>query len=347
MKERLPKYVHAYRDRHGHLRCYFRRTGQPKITLPGKPLSAEFYAAYAAALADFAIAPPPAARPQSGAGTISATIAAYYGDNAFLVLAPSTRGNRRALLERFRAECGSLPIAGMRQKDVALLLGKQKPWAARNWLKALRGLMAFAVEREIIASDPSAAIKPARARAGTIHTWTEGEIAQFEAAHPIGSRPRLAMALLLYTGQRRSDVVRMGPQHVQGGGIIHVAQQKTGRRLAIPLHPDLRGILAATPTNHLTFLVAGNGKAFSAAGFGNVFREWCDAAGLPQCSSHGLRKAACRRLAEAGCSAPQIAAVSGHRSLSEVQRYIEGAEQAGLAAAAMATIASIRTDRGR
>jgi integrase len=338
------KYVHEYRDRHGHLRRYFRRGSFQKIMLPGATDSAEFLTAYNAALAACTVEP---ARPTTGAGTISATIASYYGDNAFLTLAPGTQKMRRAILERFRSQCGHLPLAQMRQRDVAALLGRQKPWAARNWLKTLRGLMAFAVENEIRPDDPTAGVKPAKAKAGTIHTWSDDEITQFEAHHPIGSMPRLAMALLLFTAQRRSDVIRMGPQHVHGG-LLQVVQQKTRRRLEIPLHPTLIAVLAATPTNHLTYLTTPGGAPFTAAGFGNAFRDWCNAAGLPQCSSHGLRKAQCRLLAEAGCTAPQIAAISGHKSLSEVQRYIEAAEQVKLAKAAMATITptALRTKRG-
>jgi len=131
----------------------------------------------------------------------------------------------------------------------------------------------------------------------------------------------------------------MGRQHVRGGVLI-VRQQKTGRVLEIPIHPKLAEILAATEGNNLTFLVTGNGKPFSAAGFGNLFRQWCDEAGIPKhCSAHGLRKAACRRLAEAGCSEHEISAISGHASLSEVQRYTRAANQARMAKAAMASVA--------
>jgi len=181
--------------------------------------------------------------------------------------------------------------------------------------------MQFAVATGQISSDPTAAFEPAKAKAGRIHTWTEAEIEQFEAHHPVGSRARLAMALLLYTGQRRSDVVRMGPQHIRKS-VLSVTQQKTGTELAIPVHPRLAEIIAATECGHLAFLVTAAGAPFSQAG-------------LPQCSAHGLRKAACRRLAEIGCSAPEIASISGHKTLKEVQRYIEEADQARLAQAAM------------
>src|SRR5262249_28458032 len=157
-----------------------------------------------------------------------------------------------------------------------------------------------AVKRGHLRTDPTANIKLRPIKGDGFHTWTEDEIAAFEAHHPIGTKPRLALALLLYTGQRRSDVIRMGRQHIRDG-VLTVKQQKTGKPLAIPVHPELHAILDATPSEHLTLLTTKTGKPYGGNHFGESFREWCDAAGLPQrCKPHGLRKAACRRLAEAG-----------------------------------------------
>lgn len=116
---------------------------------------------------------------------------------------------------------------------------------------------------------------------------------------------------------------------------IRVVQQKTGARLLMPMHAKPREAIDATPKDNLTFLITEYGKPFSAAGFGNVFREWCDDAGLKGLSAHGLRKAAARRLAEAGCSASQIASVTGHKTLGEVTRYTAAAVQAQMARDAM------------
>src|SRR5262249_34405341 len=113
------------------------------------------------------------------------------------------------------------------------------------------------------------------------HTWTEDEIAQFEAHHPIGSKPRLGLALLLYTGQRRSDVVRMGRQHIKDG-VLTVKQQKTGATLAIPVHAHLQAVLDATPSEHLTFLVTATGKLYGGNAFSEQFRNWCDASRIAE-----------------------------------------------------------------
>jgi integrase len=151
--------------------------------------------------------------------------------------------------------------------------------------------------------------------------------------------------MLLYTGQRRSDVVRMGRQHVKDGA-IEVRQVKTKARLLIPLHAEL-AMLVRGETDRLTFLVTQAGVPFTANGFYNHFTAWAQEAGLPAgLSPHGLRKAAARRLAEAGCTAHQIASVTGHKTLSEVQRYTVAAEQADLAKAAMTRLQRAKSKNG-
>ena len=151
------------------------------------------------------------------------------------------------------------------------------------------------------------------------------------------------LALLLYTGQRRGDVIRMGRQRVRAG-VLYVAQEKTGVELAIPVHPELATIIASAPSGHLTFLATRFGRPFEASAFSHWFRDQCDVAGLPHCSAHGLRKAAARRLAEAGCTAHEIGAITGHASLAELVRYTRAADQRHLAEAAMA---KARTSSGK
>jgi len=134
-----------------------------------------------------------------------------------------------------------------------------------------------------------------------IHTWSEDEVAQFEAQHPLGSRAHLALALLLNTGQRLGDMVGIGWQHLRGDKIA-VRQEKTDARLLIPIAPELARALALLPRTNMTFLLTDRGAPFTKEWFGNWMRDRCDEAGLPQCSSHGLRKLAATRLANAGCS---------------------------------------------
>jgi integrase len=273
---------------------------------------------------------------RSRPGSVSAAIAGYYTSLEFRSLAPGTQGMRRAILERFRREHGDKPMALLPPKFIMVMLGKMKPFAARNWLKTIRGLLQFAVAQEFCPADVTQAIKLPRVKTDGHHTWTETEIAQFETHHAIGSKARLALALGIYTGLRRGDAVALGPQHLREG-MLTVRQGKTGRVIRIPVHSDLLAVLGATPSGNMAFLVTAFDKPFTAAGFGAWFRKRCDEAGLSEdCSFHGLRKAACRRLAEAGCSANEIAAISGHASLREVERYTKAADQERMARNAMA-----------
>ena len=344
MKLDLPN-IQAYR-RAAKWRYYYRVKGRGKIRLHGTPGSPDFIAAYEAAKAAMTVAPPvPVGLARSPDGTIAGLIAGYYRHNSFaFALAPSTQAMRRRILERFRTEFGHLPVDGVERKHIAVLLGRMKPFAARNWLKTIKGLFEYAVEIEAIKADPSDGIKPAKAPTSSgFHSWSDAEIAQYEAHHPLGSRPRLLFALALYTAQRRGDLRLMGPGLLrEGGSHLLVKPAKTSRttakELMIPLHPGLAEVLAATPLEHLTWITTPQGGPYTSSGLGNFFRECCNSAGLPHCSLHGLRKAQCRLLAEAGCSEHQIAAITGHESLALIRHYTRAAAQKKLAEAAFQAV---------
>jgi len=331
---KLP-FVNSFRNRHGTLVSYFRKRGCKSVRLRGMPGSAEFMAAYTAAIEGQE--PIEIGVKRSPVGSVAATVGLYFGSTAFTNLAAETQRTRRNILERFREEHGDKRIAAIERKHVqAMVTAKGKtPSAARNFLNTLRAMIAFAIDAGIRSDDPTIGVKRPKIKTDGYRTWSEDDIAAFEATHPLGTMPRLALALLVYTGQRRSDVVTMGLQHVRGD-LISVRQQKTRTPLLIPMHPALRAAIEATPSGHLTFLATAFGKARTANGFGTWFRECCNAAGLANgTSAHGLRKAACRRLAEAGCSANEIMAISGHASLREVERYTKAADQERMARAAM------------
>jgi integrase len=228
-----------------------------------------------------------------------------------------------------------MQLASMPREFIIAVLDTLTPHMAYSTLVALRHFTAWCVERKLIRNDPTLGVRFRMPKSDGHATPTEDEIARFEAHHPIGSKPRLAFALGIYTAQRRGDVIRIGRQHIRDG-VLTVRQQKTGVTLAIPVHPDLAKIIAATPTGHLALLVTKSGKSYEPDDFSEQFRIWCDAAGLPQhVVFHGLRKAALTRLASLGCTVHEIAAISGHKSLKEVERYTKAADQARLARAAM------------
>jgi integrase len=337
------RFVQAWVDHEGGAHHYFRRRGFPRVRLPGLPGSPEFMRAYETALTS---APEPIGASRSKPGSVKAAIAGYYASAAFRSLAVSSQQVRRAVLDAFGREHGNLLIRAMPTKFLRALLDPMERTTAKNWLAAIRALVAYAIEADLIENDPTLGIKLRRMTGDGFHTWTEEQIAQFEAAHPIGSRERLALALGLYTGQRRGDVIRMGRQHVRGD-LIAVKQQKTGASLLIPLHPELRLLLDTVPATQMTFVQTLRGTPFDGKSFTQWFAKACDDAGLPTlCTFHGLRKAACRRLAEAGCTVHEIAAVSGHASLKEVERYTKAADQTRLAQAAMARQAMATAQKG-
>jgi integrase len=354
---KLPKYVQAWVDRDGRARCYFRRRGFPLVQLRGLPWSPSFMAEYEKAMTG--------PRTAIGArrikpGSVSAVVAEYLDSQQFFASkSAGTQRMRRGILERFRAAYGDRPFALLPPEWIEAVLDAKPPHAARSWLVTLRSLCQFAVKRGWLRADPTRDIKRRAIKGDGFHTWTDDEIAQFEAHHPIGSKPRLALALLLYTAQRRSDVVRMGRQHLREcldvrlrelgvRSILAVRQEKTGVPLLLPVHPELQAILDATPSEHLTFLVTTTGKPYGGNAFSEQFRNWCAAAGLPKrCKPHGLRKAACRWLAEAECSANEIMSNSGHTTMKEVVRYTVAADQAKLARNAMAKMITRTKDESK
>jgi integrase len=327
----LPKHCSWATDRHGKRRVRFRRGGVSTY-LPGIPWSEEFMRARAAALEPTSNI---GASGRTIPGSFNALIVSYYRTD-FRGLKPSTQRLWRNIIERFRSEHGNKPVAQLERKHVKDIIGAKAatPQAANNLLKILRLLLNHAVEIGMRESNPALGVKRYKCHGNGFHTWTESEIARFEERHPVGSKARLAFALLLYTAQRRSDVVRFGWQHVQGDTIA-LRQEKTDTPLLIPVHPELAKALAAAPKTNMTFLMNERGKPFTPAGFGNWFRARCNEASLPQCSAHGLRKAAATRLANAGCTTDQIKAITGHKALTEVARYTKTADQRRLARQAL------------
>lgn len=335
-----PKYCHGFIDRHGKPRWYLRRRGFKRVPLPGLLWSPEFMAAYTAAMAGGAPARIEIGEARTKPGSFSALAVAYYRSADFTRLAETTKSTYRGIIERLRADYGDNPIARLERRHVATMVDRRAatPAAANNALRILRMLMGFALDRGMIASDPTWQVKKIRSKTKGFRAWTDEDIAAFEETWPIGSKPRLALTLLLYTAQRRSDVVLMGPQHVRGGR-LQMRQGKTDTEIDIPIHPELARIIAATPCGDRTFLVTEYGEPRTPAGFTNWFVECARKAGLPAgCTPHGLRKAASRRLAEALRSAHEIMAVTGHKTLKEVTRYTERANRARLADSAIAAL---------
>jgi integrase len=329
---RNPPFVHEYGNRHGTLVYYLRRPGHAKVRLriPDGvlPCSPRFMEIYEAALSGLPDAPSIGAN-RTVAGTVNAALVSYYQSASFKSLAQSTQQTRRAIIERFREEHGDKRIALMHRAAMQAILNNKTPGSARNWKKAMRGFLDHCLSLNMIKVDPLAGVTMAKMKKTKgHHPWEAEECAQFEAHHAIGTRARLAYELLLQVGQSRCDVVRMGRQHVRNG-VLSLQRQKTKVEFDVPVMPMLlQAIEAMPPSNHMMFLMTGQGKPFTAAGFGNWFRDICNEAELPKrCTSHGLRKAAATRAADRGATTTQLMAWFGWKSASEAERYTQNADR--------------------
>jgi integrase len=217
-------------------------------------------------------------------------IARYRESRAWTALAPATRRQRELVFKKVAATAGAEAYTNVTRQSVMAGLDRRgaTPFAAKTFSKALRGLFRWAAENSLIERDPTEGVRIPLPRTDGFHSWTEDEIAQFEARWPIGTRERLALTILLYTGLRRGDAVRLGRQHIKDG-IITLRAGKTGTQIIIPVLPELAAIINASRTGDLAFIAGERGRPMTKESFGNWFRGACQAAGVPG-SAHGLRK---------------------------------------------------------
>ena len=333
----LPENVTQWRDRHGKARYRFRKKGHPQHSFrhePGTPEFMEEYHAARAATLD--------AAPRHPAFSYDALIASFYRTNRWTEMRPTSQKTYRGIIERFRAKNGGKDVRHVTAAAIDAKLSRMSatPAAANNLRKVLKRLHRHAVRLGWRTDNPVDATDPYKKGKGW-HCWTESEIARYEARWPLGTRERLAMALLLYTALRRSDMVKVGKQHRQDGD-LHLRHEKNDSATVIPVHPDLAAALDAVDSGHMTYLVTEFGKPFTANGFGNWFRDRCDKAGLPHCSAHGLRKAMSRRLAESGATSLEGRAITGHKTDKEFAHYAEAANKRALSASAMGKVVANR-----
>jgi integrase len=325
-------YVHMYRDRHGKIRRYFRRPGVPRVPLIGAPGSAEFMAAYQAAMSGLM----PARQSRNGSGTFGGLVTDYYRSPEFANLRPNSQRLYRLILGGLVEKHGHRLVRDLEPNKARVIVqnvGTARPGMANLTISVLKRLMAFAIKIGLRNDNPFVGID--RYRLGSHHTWADEELAAYEARWPLGTRERLAFALLLYTGQRVGDVVKLKRSDITGG-MIRLVQQKTGTPLAIPIHAALDRAIHAGPAKGLYLIGDNNGRPIAAGSLTRLIKRAVAIAKLPdRCKPHGLRKAILRRLAEHGATSKQIAAVSGHKTLGEVERYTRAADQAVMSKAAL------------
>jgi integrase len=354
------KYIQHWVDQLGRKRYRLRRKVRgvdgaiiimrAELPVNGDPSSPEFQAAYHAALRGEKIGGAIATvAARGGAGSVKDALDQYLGSATFRdEYSPSTQALRRTLLNSLSRLVGTLPLAQMDRKYIERWLESAPTRGVkRTRLLAIRPFLQWATETvHLLEVNPADGIRAKAKDSAGHHTWTDEEIAQYRAHHPIGSKARLAIELLLAVAARLGDGIALGRQHLNDGWLIFT-QEKNRRRkpmkVEIPVPPELAAAIEACPSppEALTFLTTDWGRPFTKKAFGDWFRKQVAAADLPDvCVPHGLRKASCRRLAEAGCSAHEIKAISGHRTLREVERYTTAVDNKHLAMRARAKAAA-------
>jgi integrase len=325
-----PPHLHREETRHGLVTWYVRRGHGSRIRIKAEYGSQEFWAEYRAALAG---APKPSKTAK--ASTLAWALDRYRNSSAWARFSNATRRQRENIHRATIKTAGTVPL-----KDITadtIRAGRERraatPHSANVFLKAMRGFFAWAVEEKLVSIDPTRGVKLLAGDndADGFHTWTQEELDRFELRWPIGTRERLAFDLLLYTGLRRGDAVRVGRQHVSGG-VITIETEKQNRRakdrmkVSIPILPPI----AATITGDLVYLVTEAGHPWVKESFGNWFRDVCRKADCPG-AAHGLRKAGATRAAERGATERQLMAIFGWSTGKMAMHYTRSADRKRLA----------------
>jgi len=319
-----PPHLQRQVSRHGKSVWYVRIGKGPRIRIRSEFGTAEFDAEYQAALAG-------KPRPKKGAaaaGTLAWLIERYRDGSDWTGLSLATRRQRENIFKQVIATAGGTPYSQISQ--AAINAGRDRrretPFQARHFLDSMRGLFAWAKQAGFVKTDPAAGVKYPTLKSGKgFPIWTEADVAAYEARWPLGTRQRVWLAVLLYTGFRRGDAVRFGRQHVRDG-VATLRTQKTGTDVHIPLLQPLREALDAGPTADLAFICGTNGKPMTKESFGNAFRD----AGVNK-SAHGLRKIGATRAADNGATVAQLNAIFGWTGSKMSSLYTENADRKKLA----------------
>jgi integrase len=328
-----PPHLHRQETRHGGVVWYVRRSHGPRTRIRAEFGSETFWAEYRAALEG---KPPPSK--VAKAHTLAWAIERYRSSSTWAGLSNATRRQRENIYRAVTKTAGSVLLRDITSDTIRAGRERRKetPHAANNFLKAMRGFFAWAVEEKLVTVDPTKGVKRLVGPndADGFPVWSQEELDRFEAHWPVGTRERLAFDLLLYTGLRRGDAVRVGLQHVRDGAITirteKHAKGKLGELVSIPILPPLAVSIAATKTGDLAFLVSETGKPWVKESFGNWFGEACRKAGC-RGSAHGLRKAGATRAADRGATERQLMAIFGWSTGRMAHHYTRTADRTRLA----------------
>ena len=336
MRRRLPPCVYREKTRHGRWVLYFRRGKGRRVRLPDDPTAVEFHDAYQAALTGNA---PPATRERVSSQSLCWLVDRYRESAAWRQLATATRGAREQLFRQAIAKSGNAPYAAIAQRDIQRGVDGRAdtPAQANRFLMTMRGLFVWAKRNGHIEHDPTVGAERVRHRSDGYRPWAVDDVAAYRERHRAGTKARLVLELLLLTGLRRSDIVRVGRQHLRGDTLT-IRTAKTGAVVTVRLPAWLLDLIEATPTGDMHFLTNGRGEPATVDWFNKWFRARCREAGVSK-SAHGLRKLSATLAAQGGATAHDLMAQYGWAQLSQAETYTRGADRARLGVRASEIVA--------
>ena len=329
-----PRPPHLQREttRHGKTVWYVRVDKGPRIRIRAKFGTPEFDAEYQPAISG----QPRRAR-GSKAGTLAWLIERYRETAAWTDLSPATRKYREnVFLQVLKSEAD---YRAAKITQAAIMAGRERratPVQARKFLDAMRGLFRWATKAGLVKNDPTLGVEnPKRKKSDGFPPWTEEHVAVYERRWPVGTRQRVWLDVLLYTGLRRGDAVRLGRQHVRNG-IATIKTEKSGFtvEVTLPILPVLETTLKTGLCGDLTFIIGESGRPLTKESFGNLFRDAARQACVPG-SAHGVRKIAATRAANAGATVAQLEAIFGWQGGTMASLYTRAADRRRLAIEAM------------
>lgn len=274
---------------------------------------------------------------------IEGVIEGYLRSQEFSALARRTQDNHEREL-KWLARLGDIDPKDIRRPALLelrdIIAKKRGPGAANIFISVMSSFFTWAMAREKVELNPAAGI--ARLEGGELPPWTEDEAQRVMRPGVLPESVRRAAVLAYYTGQRRGDLVAM-TWAAYDGQRIRLTQRKTGVSLVLPVEPGLKQELDAWRAENkaadqpgIHILTSSRGPWTPNALSHAFLRELGRLKGFrPGLNIHGFRKLRATLLAQAGCSAHQIMAITGHTTLGMVQHYTKAADQERLALSAV------------
>ena len=334
-------YLQKQVTRHGKHVWYVRRGDSPRIRIQGEFGTDEFHASYQEAIKVVIVSD---AAPKARTGSLQWLWDRYRESTAWSELSSATRKQRENIMLHVLNSAGSDPYGGITSETIEDGKNRRRdtPAQSRNFLDCMRSLFRWAKEAKHVKVDPTNGVRNPKKRKGKgFPAWTEEDVEAYQRKWPIGTRQRVWLDVLLYTGPRRGDVVKLGRQHERlvldtyTQGMVRTVSFKTEKggeqiEVTIPILPVLQTTLAAGPYGDLTYICGERGNPLTKESFGNVFSEAAREAGV-QKSAHGVRKIAATTAADNGATVHQLMAIFGWKTSQMAEFYTREANRRRLA----------------